>query len=94
MKKKDCNCKPKKNRSKDSEIIIEGKYTKTELETLVVLVETKRNLSIEQTKEVFDLYNRIFSRDETNYNCGDCQKRVYRGLKYRLDEHNGKRKTK
>ena len=43
---------------------------------------------------LFGLYNNIYDKNEINYTCGDCQKRVSRGLRYKLDELNGTRKIK
>ena len=91
MSKKDCNCKKKKTKQP---VIENTLYRKDDLENAVQLLDVKRRFDTEEMKMLFDLYNAIYSKNEINYTCGDCQKRVSRGLRYKLDELNGKRKTK
>tara|TARA_R110002153_G_C13310292_1_gene496342 strand:- start:4 stop:276 length:273 start_codon:yes stop_codon:yes gene_type:complete len=87
-----CNCKKKSTENRTSSV--EVNFTKEELVEAVSLLDTNRKFTIEQITVFYDLFNRIYQKKETNINCGDCQRRVSRGLRYRLDEINGKRKTK
>ena len=102
MKKEDCGCKKGKSK-KGVNVRMSGEeslehlkplYTKEEIEDAVYMLDTTRKFNTEQMKYIFDLYNKIYDKKETNLGCPSCQRTVSRGLRYKLDELNGKRKTK
>ena len=86
-----CNCK-NKTQKRTSEV--EVNYTKEDLVEAVSLLDSGKKFTMEQITGLYDLFNKIYNKNETNLNCSDCQLRVSRGLRIRLDEINGKRKTK
>ena len=86
-----CNCKQKSQKRNTS---VEMTYTNEEVVEAVSLLDSGKKFTMEQITGLYDLFNRIYNKNETNLNCSDCQLRVSRGIRIRLDEINGKRKTK
>lgn len=86
-----CNCK---NKTQKRTSTVEVNYTKEDLVEAVSLLDSGKKFTMEQITGLYDLFNKIYNKNETNLNCSDCQLRVSRGLRIRLDEINGKRKTK
>ena len=86
-----CNCK---NKTQKRTSTVEVNYTKEDLVEAVSLLDSGKKFTMEQITGLYDLFNKIYNKNETNLNCSDCQLRVSRGIRIRLDEINGKRKTK
>ena len=86
-----CNCKQKSQKRNTS---VEMTYTNEEVVEAVSLLDSGKKFTIDQITGLYDLFNRIYNKNENNLNCSDCQLRVSRGIRIRLDEINGKRKTK
>ena len=87
-----CNCGKNKTQKRTSSV--EVNYTKEDLVEAVSLLDSGKKFTMEQITGLYDLFNKIYNKNETNLNCSDCQLRVSRGIRIRLDEINGKRKTK
>ena len=86
-----CNCKNKTQKRTSS---VEVNYTKEEVVEAVSLLDSGKKFTMEQITGLYDLFNKIYNKNETNLNCSDCQLRVSRGIRIRLQEINGTRKTK
>ena len=86
-----CNCK---NKTQKRTSTVEVNYTKEEVVEAVSLLDSGKKFTMEQITGLYDLFNKIYNKNETNLNCSDCQLRVSRGLRIRLQEINGTRKTK